>query len=247
MQRSLKTSGHPVTAQIRETLNSIWAKATTHEGRRGRGRPAKHADQPTAPVDKMRELGNSIVERRRNAQRRGRRSRQIQARSAIKEIGEEFTEQWKERWEVEKRKPYRSAPTWNDPWESQPLHLYDNVPKHVATAILLLRTEVLGTRAWLAKAAVPGILPTCTCGHSRQTLTHLRAYCRDASEARLKLLERAGTIRTDRLLTHKDTAWMAGRWLLDTNVLDYFRTAKEDEKVEMESWTPFQKAHEVPT
>jgi hypothetical protein len=36
--------------------------------------------------------------------------------------------------------------TWNTPWEMSPLTLYENLPKHHATAPILLRTEVIRTK-----------------------------------------------------------------------------------------------------
>ena len=41
----------------------------------------------------------------------------------------------------------RAAATWNTPWEMSPLTLYDNLPKHQTTALMLLRTEVIGLNA----------------------------------------------------------------------------------------------------
>ena len=101
---------------------------------------------------------------------------------------------------MEAAKPHRSAVTWTEGWETQPLALYDEVPKHVATAILLLRTEVLGLRAWLARIGVPDVGPECSCGGPRQTLQHVLAFCPDQVTARVKLLERARTTRINQLL-----------------------------------------------
>ncbi|KAF1923906.1 uncharacterized protein M421DRAFT_73891, partial [Didymella exigua CBS 183.55] len=76
----------------------------------------------------------------------------------------------------------------------------------------LLRTEVLGLKAWLAQIRVLGTNPDCTCGHPRQTLSH----------ARLKLMERAGTTDLPRILINQEKVVAAGRWLLDTGLLEQF-------------------------
>jgi hypothetical protein len=167
------------------------------------------------------------------------RGRQVQSRSSTKEIGEVYTEKWEQRWTQSRDKYTRSAPTWKDDWEFQPLHIYDNKPKHLATAIMLLRTEVLGLRAWLASIGVPDTEPTCTCGHSRQTLAHVLAFCPDTREARLKLITRAGTSHIAALLKDKDKAAIAGQWLLDTNLLEHFQIAIDVTNTDTTKWRPF--------
>ena|SRR5947209_1139203 len=97
----------------------------------------------------------------------------------------------------------------------------------------------MGLKAWLAKIGVPDASPECTCGGPRQTLQHVLAFCPDQTEARLKLIRRAGTTRIDRLLSEKETAATAGRWLLDTGLLDQFRVAREIEETDTGGWTPF--------
>ena len=134
-------------------------------------------------------------------------------------------ERWKARWEVEAARFPRRAPAWTEGWSSRPMRVYDDVPKHVATAIFLLRSEVLGLRAWLSSIGVPGVTPECQCGHPRQTIQHVLAFCPDLGEARTQLLHRAGHTQLARLLREKDTASMAGRWLLDTGLLKYFQVA----------------------
>jgi len=79
--------------------------------------------------------------------------------------------EWKKRW-------VRAAEaTWNTPWEMSPLTLYDNLPKHQATALMLLRTEVIGLNAWLASIQVPDVLPRCDCGWHAQTVRHVLLHC----------------------------------------------------------------------
>jgi hypothetical protein len=65
---------------------------------------------------------------------------------------------WKERWTNAANG--KTATIWNTP---SPLKLYDNLPKHCATALMLLRTEVIGLNAWLASVGVLDILPRCDC------------------------------------------------------------------------------------
>jgi hypothetical protein len=69
--------------------------------------------------------------------------------------------EWKKRWV--RTADGSTAATWNTPWVS-PLTLYDNLPKHQTTTLMLLRTEVIGLTAWPASIRVPDILPRCDCG-----------------------------------------------------------------------------------
>ena len=71
----------------------------------------------------------------------------------------------------------RAAATWNTPWEMSPLTLYKNLSKHQTTALMLLRTEVIGLNAWLASIHVPDILPRCDCGWRAQTVRHVLLHC----------------------------------------------------------------------
>jgi len=43
-------------------------------------------------------------------------------------------------------------------WDMKMLLLYKKLPKHQATALFLLCTEVLGLNSWLASIGVPNIL-----------------------------------------------------------------------------------------
>ena len=63
----------------------------------------------------------------------------------------------------------RQAATWNTPWETNPSTLYNNLPKHQSTALMLLRTEVIGLNDWLSSIGVRDVLPRCDCGWPRQT------------------------------------------------------------------------------
>jgi hypothetical protein len=56
--------------------------------------------------------------------------------------------EWKKRWV--RAAEGRATATWNTPWKMSPLTLYDNLPKHQTTVLMLLRTEVISLNAWLA-------------------------------------------------------------------------------------------------
>jgi hypothetical protein len=248
LQRALKTDDHPVTRDIRAKLQEVWADATQTGPRRRRGRPRKHTAQPKTNIDRAREKGKKILERRANGSEEPndseeptpvQRGSRIQVRNQNGYIGDELQEEWKRRWESQAAKPFRHAPTWKEGWSSQPMWIYDDVRKHVATAIFLLRSEVLGLRAWLSGIGVPDVTPECSCGHPRQTIQHVLGFCPDHIEARTKLLERTGHTQMDRLLCEKDTARWAGQWLLDTGLLEYLQVALKVEATDTGDWAPF--------
>jgi hypothetical protein len=191
-QRAIKTADYLVTKEIQERLKKIYQSIKAQrQGRRRRRRPPKLVSASQSPIEVYR-LGSWVIrdKQRQEQPRANNIGRQVQAQSAAREIGQLFTKKWEQRWRAAGSKPYREAPTWKDDREFQPLQLYDDKPKHLATAIMLLRTEIIGLRAWLAKIGVSNIDPTCTCGHSRQTLTHVMAFCPDTKDARLQLLTR---------------------------------------------------------
>jgi len=45
----------------------------------------------------------------------------------------------------------RKAATWAGPWAERSGQLYEGLPKHLATALMLLHTKVLALNAWPAK------------------------------------------------------------------------------------------------
>ena len=138
------------------------------------------------------------------------------------------------------RKTGRSSATFSGGWETLPLSLYKDLPKYEVTAVFLLRTEVLGLNDWLARIGVPGISPKCPCGTGRQTLQHILAFCPSQTRPRANLLLKTGTTELREILKEKKKAKAAAQWLLETDLLEQFRVAKEIEKESTEDWAPFQ-------
>jgi len=237
-----------VTKDIESALDSIWTATRRRPGlRRDRRRKDQAVTRPKTKIETLREVSIEAIRHWRRTQPQESRQ-EGGGNQPTREPGNRYlhqimAEQWKQRWKQEAGKPHRKAATWTEGWDNQPLQLYDAVPKHVATAIFLLRSQVLGLKGWLADIGVPGVTPNCTCGAPRQTLQHVLAFCRDQIEARNKLIRRAGSTDLLELLKHKDTAPIAGRWLIDTGLLDQFRVADEVENTDTREWTPFQPVH----
>jgi hypothetical protein len=187
-----------------------------------------------------------IEERSRPPERQRAPQRTMQFKSKRTEIDAHFAKQWETRWRTTANAVPRRATTWKSEWQQQPLSLYEGLQKHEATALFLLRAEVLGLNDWLARIGVPDVLLGCQCGAARQTLTHILAFCRDQIEPRIRLLDRAGTTELEMILTDPKKVQWAARWLLETGTLGQFTVALEVEKEEMEGWAAFQALRDVP-
>lgn len=103
--------------------------------------------------------------------------------------------------------------------------MYEGLSKAEATALFLLRTEVIGLNAWLASVQVPGILPRCACGWRAHTVRHVLLHC--PYYDRTELPHEAGTEDLYTMLSQPDSARIAAKWLIQQNVMEQFRTAKE--------------------
>ena len=150
--------------------------------------------------------------------------------------------EWRNRW-LKTAKDKRAA-TWNTPWGQDPTKLYSDMPKHQATALFLLRTEVIGLNSWLASINVPGTTLDCRCGWVSQTVHHVLMICPLHSSARAELVRRTGTEDVRRMLSTPEMAQVTARWFVQQGVLQQFNLAREIDEEEEET-TPFQPLDEV--
>jgi hypothetical protein len=120
-----------------------------------------------------------------------------------------------------------------------PLTLYDNLSKHHATALMLLRTEVIGLNAWLASVRVPDVLPHCDCGWHTQTVRHILLHCPKLAQQRIELIRDTGSENLQAILTHTASAQAAARWFIRCNILAQFRVAREIEGEDVSEYAPF--------
>src|SRR5881394_4514968 len=123
-------------------------------------------------------------------------------------------------------KPGRKPDSFNlaDPWSLKVAKLYDGLTKAEATALFLLRTEVIGLNAWLASVRVPDILPACTCGWWAQTVRHVLLHC--PLYERASLIRQAQTESLPAILSQPAGARAAAKWLIRNGILQQFNTAK---------------------
>ncbi|KAI0991873.1 hypothetical protein K3495_g16314 [Podosphaera aphanis] len=130
---------------------------------------------------------------------------------------------WRRRWQAQKGNHQEA--TWKTPWSESTLNLYKGLKKHEASALMLLRTEIIGLNAWLASIGVPGISPDCSCGEHSQTVKHVLFYCPEHAELRPRMFIDARTANFSQLLTTPRGCHAAVRMLLATGRLQQFTTA----------------------
>src|SRR6266480_2176867 len=173
MNKALDEKDNKVQEEIKQTVNVIWeteqqrppqSTQRRRDLREARQRPLTSSEQAKQKVIKkqleIRGYRAHLAERaEREGLRRARPGRPQKEKSVIDEWAEL---EWQRRWRLQARN--RKATTWKTPWTQSTLKLYSDIPKHQASALFLLRTEVLGLNGWLASINVPGIRANCGCG-----------------------------------------------------------------------------------
>ena len=134
------------------------------------------------------------------------------------------------------------ATAWRTPWAQDTRKLYAGLTKAEATALFLMRTEVIGLNAWLAAIQVPGIAPVCSCGTHAQTVRHILLHCPRVE--RTDLIVRCGTERMEEILGRPECARHAARWLVRSGIMEQFRAAAEIEQEDRSGYRPFDSAEQ---
>jgi hypothetical protein len=263
MNRALKDKDSKVTEEIRRAVETIWETENPPQTnrRQGRGRPRRDRQRPPTSPEKALQRAIEIEmemqgyrasqaqrvgDRRRRRGTTGRRGAEgpNQPMRASKSGIDDWAEQvWKRRWQQAARN--KRATTWNTPWKQNTLKLYSDQPKHQATALFLLRTEVIGLNAWLASVNVPNIRPECGCGWQAQTVRHVLAMCPLYSNARAEMLRQTNGEAGVKLLTNPAHAQIVARWFVKQGVLSHLNTAREIDEEDTEEHTPFQPLEEA--
>jgi hypothetical protein len=247
LQRASRTRNHPVEAAIRDAVSSIWK--SLRRGRRDVGpRPEtsqevllRQADERETEIQGFLASRQDIAEASLTPRQRGRR-RARQGRTGPGGHQHRYKETtlisiwadlaWRQCWE--KQASTQRASTWLTPWSTQMVPLYEGLTKAEATALVLLRTEVIGLNAWLAYAQVLDMLPRCPCGESAQTVRHVMLHC--TRHDRIQLIQEAQTELLQPMLSQRDSARIATQWFLRQKLLTQFTTAQA---IEIEDTTGF--------
>jgi len=197
-------------------------------GRRGRERriPLLHYEkaikqQKSQGIRPPRAVTTAITERNTNQNSEWNRYKKaLEAYYAIK---------WRKRWLRGKKgraiAKYRPYPT------EKALKLYEKRVKAVSTALILLRTEKIGLRAFLFSMNVPGYnSPQCECQQQEETVQHFLLECTQWDEQR----ETLGPYRyrsLKEILETREGSRKAVEFLLQTKRLEQFQavTLQEEE------------------
>jgi hypothetical protein len=203
-----------------------------------RGRPARIISQPQTRHEQVRQRAKEIEEQmtlyqqhlayRRSPQRPIREPREGGHQHQWKTttlITKWMDLEWRRRWHAARGRT--QATSWQTPWSQQVLHLYEGLQKHEATALFLLRTEVLGLNAWLNSIGVPDIPPGCACGWPTQTVQHVLFYCPQYSATRPTLLSQVEAQHLYPLLSGVESAQATARWFIASGSLEQFHTAQQ--------------------
>ena len=86
--------------------------------------------------------------------------------------------------------------------------------KHQASALFLLRTEVLGLNGWLASINVPGIRANCGYRWDTQTVHHVLMLCPLYTASRVDLVRRTDSKEMGRILSTLEKAQATARWFI---------------------------------
>ena len=126
---------------------------------------------------------------------------------------------WQRKWQTTalEYRAWSRARIWRTPWEQDTRKLYAGLSKAEATALFLMRTEVIGLNAWLASVQVPNITPHCPCGWHAQTVRHVLLYC--PRHDRVGLVRACNTENWDEILMRPECAQYAARWLVKLSAI----------------------------
>jgi len=127
--------------------------------------------------------------------------------------------------------------TWASPLIVPVTDLYNGLLKAEATALFLLRTEVIGLRAWLAEINVPGITPRCECNRSPETASHVVFHCPRYNRESLRphiLIERLPVCLAD-----QKSAQAIAKWFVRSGALNQFSVAQEIATESLDHYAPF--------
>ena len=239
MQRATEIEHHRVSAEIKESLDKIWAHEQRHTARmpRNRHRQSRPRNRPNNGMEHLQArahekewevidyLTQNAARMQGSNRRCGRPGGHQHQWKATTLLSRWLDMEWKKRWNTTAQG--KAATTWRTPWEKQVLRLYEGLQKHEATALFLLRTEVIGLNAWLAHIGIPDILPRCACGAQQQTVRHFLLYCPNFADLHAKMLETARSENLEEILSSGTGAQAAVRMLLRSGILGQFRLANE--------------------
>src|SRR5438477_8450364 len=182
LQRAATIAIHPVEDDISSALNDVWTAARGNRRQRSINRPRiardhlkEQATERETEIQRLLTHRTETVAAQYRHQRNAREGGHQHQWKKTTLIAKWADLEWRRRWTAEARG--KRASTWQTPWTTPMISLYEGLSKAEATALFLMRTEVLGLNAWLASVQVPDILPRCPYGWNAQTVRHVLMQC----------------------------------------------------------------------
>ncbi|TQS38855.1 hypothetical protein Golomagni_00630 [Golovinomyces magnicellulatus] len=222
MRYGATTSQNPVTHDITQHVDTLWTSIRANRRRETRAGRRKTA------MEVVRSEATAVIRDVQAKQRstsgyRRRHRRPSTSLTPPLAVNKRMMEIWKRRWMS--LKGNNIAATWKTTWEQSTLSLSDGLKKFESTALMLLRSEIIGLNAWLSLIKVPGISPQCTSGEPYQTVKHILFFCLEHQSLRAQMLVTTGTDNYDQVLQTKKGCHAAVKMLIDTGRLEQFRVA----------------------
>jgi hypothetical protein len=155
LQRAAATKDHQVYKEISRTLDTIWTHTKQPRGnpRRARQRPPPPPRPPTdiecAWVRAAERTQEALAHQNHQQEQRGHRPREQTMHSSpgsanrrrkkpknSSPIASWANLEWHRRWA--RAASGKTSATWRTPWHSDPLTLYEGLPKHQVTALIII-------------------------------------------------------------------------------------------------------------
>lgn len=241
LQHAARARTLQVHTETQELLEQVWTSAQgPHQQSKGRARPQTAAEllQERA-LERVYEIQGYLEYKAeqaslRGGSRRGRRRRPTPLKKKESTLIKQWAElEWRRRWL--RAAHGKRASTWHTPWATPVAQLYHGLTKAEATALFLLRTEIIGLNGWLASVGVPEVLPRCTCGWPVQTVQHILLHCPSYNRTSLT---RAGDETAVTMLSEPRRAQAAARWFIAQGILPQFRVAQEVDSEDLRAQVP---------
>jgi hypothetical protein len=229
-----RTKHHPIQKKTATITNEIWTSLTRRRKKLDQKERPKTAYETTGQeasqtIQKARkEWQNNQAKNKRNKNSPRPPDKTLLSRMSIRA--------WERQWiNVAQNK---NATAWKNLPRAKLNLIYKGIPKYIATALFLLRTEILGLNNWLASVGVPNITPECQCGWPRQTVRHILLQCKSQEINRAELLRGTNSEILQEILSIPGKARITAKWFAHSGLLSQFNVAKEIALEDVSGYAP---------
>src|SRR5215469_6422214 len=137
---------------------------------------------------------------------------------------------------MEEGSPRLDSNDLEQPVEDKPVWLHEGLPKHLATVLMSLHTEVFGLNARLAQVRAPRINPHCVCRWHEQTIKYVFFGCPRFNASSVVQVARMDNLT--RILSNAASARAAARCFVQAGLLKEFQLAEEIDREDLDEYRP---------